>query len=128
MRSFQRWRGAVRFEIGRAWHVPTELDANALRHASSLLIGKHDFANFAANRGKPGENTVRTIRAVTLRQRGPLGDGFLYKMVRLLTGSLVRCAQGKASTDWIDALLTGDITKTHFAAPAEGLYLLKVLY
>ena len=56
------------------------------------------------------------------------GDGFLYKMVRLLTGSLVRCAQGRASLAWIDELLAANGTKTSFAAPAEGLYLVRVLY
>ena len=77
---------------------------------------------------------MRTIRAITLRRRGPLltldfeGDGFLYKMVRLLTGSLVRCAQGRATADWIAGLLSGRDGKTNFAAPADGLYLLKVLY
>ena len=122
------------FEIGRAWHVHTELDTDVLQSVSDLLVGKHDFAGFAANRGKPDENTERTIKTIRLRQRGPLltldfeGDGFLYKMVRLLTGSLVRCAQGRATADWVAGLLTGRDGKTHFAAPADGLYLLKVFY
>ncbi len=99
-----------------------------------MLVGKHDFAAFAANRGKPDENTERTIKTIKLRRRGPLltldfeGDGFLYKMVRLLTGSLVRCAQGRATTDWIAGLLAGQNGKTNFAAPADGLYLRKVFY
>ncbi len=133
---YRIWTGPVLdpLEIGRAWHVSNQLDTGALQSASGLLIGKHDFAAFAANRGKPDENTERTIKAVTLRHRGPLltldfeGDGFLYKMVRLLTGSLVRCAQGKATADWIAGLLGGQQGKTTFAAPADGLYLLKVLY
>ena len=58
------------------------------------------------------------------------GDGFLYKMVRLLTGSLIRCAQGRASLEWIDRLLLAGkaATKTNFVAPAEGLYLMRVFY
>ena len=122
------------FEIGRAWHLPAELGIEILQNVSGLLIGKHDFAAFAANRGKPDENTVRTIKSIKLRRRGPLltldfeGDGFLYKMVRLLTGSLVRCAQGRAAEDWVAGLLSGKNGKTSFAAPADGLYLLKVLY
>ena len=56
------------------------------------------------------------------------GNGFLYQMVRLLTGALVRRAQGRASTDWITRLLAGQAGKNSFAAPAEGLYLLRVLY
>lgn len=122
------------FENGRAWHVPDGLDAGILEQTSRLLLGRHDFAGFAANRGRPSDNTERTIRRITLRRRASLltldfeGDGFLYKMVRLLTGSLVRCAQGKASADWIAALLAGQTGKTNFAAPAEGLYLMRVLY
>ena len=122
------------FESGRAWHIPGELDAGVLEQTSRLLLGRHDFAGFAANRGRPAESTERTIRRITLRRRASLltldfeGDGFLYKMVRLLTGSLVRCAQGKASADWIAALLAGQAGKTNFAAPAEGLYLVRVRY
>ena len=121
------------FEAGRAWHFPGVLDHGSLQAAADKMIGRHDFAAFAANRGKPEASTMRTIRRVALRRRGALltldfeGDGFLYKMVRLLTGSLVRCAQGRASLAWLDDLLAGN-AKTSFAAPAEGLYLMRVLY
>lgn len=124
-------------EIGRAWHMPSALDRDVLRAGAALLEGRHDFAGFAANRG-PGyaaDDTVRTLRRVTLTARGPLltlhfeGDGFLYKMVRLLTGTLVRCAQGRAELDFIRALLAEKgARKTSFAAPADGLYLTRVLY
>ncbi len=121
-------------EHGRAWHFPHPLDLPTLQHAAGLLLGQHDFAGFAANRGKPDENTVRTIRRIAIRRRSSLitldyeGDGFLYKMVRLLTGTMARCAQGRASTEWISELLGASGGKTSFAAPAEGLYLLRVLY
>ena len=67
-----------------------------------ILSDKH-FAAFAANRGQPEPNTVRTIRRVLIRQRGFAwtlefdGDGFLYKMVRMLVAAMVQCAQGKMS-------------------------------
>ena len=132
---YRVWNGPVfdPFEVGRAWHFPSELDDAVLRQAAQRVVGQHDFAGFAASRGTPEASTVRTIRRVDGRRRGPLltldfeGDGFLYKMVRLLTGSLVRCAQGRASLAWIDALLARQ-EKTSFAAPAEGLYLMCVLY
>ncbi len=132
---YRVWNDAVLdpFEVGRAWHFPNDLDETVLRASAERVVGKHDFAAFAANRGKPAWTTIRTIRRVTVRRRGPLwtldfeGDGFLYKMVRLLTGSLVRCAQGRASGAWLDSLLSG-ANKTSFAAPADGLYLLRVLY
>lgn len=121
------------FEIGRAWHFPGELDGGVLRKAAARIVGRHDFAAFSANRGHTPTSTVRTIRRVDVRKHGALftldfeGDGFLYKMVRLLTGSLVRCAQGRAPLEWVEKLLAGQ-DRTSFAAPAEGLYLMRVLY
>ena len=124
-------------EIGRAWHMPSALDREVLQAGAQLLEGKHDFAGFAANRapGYAAEDTVRTIQHIALTRRGELltlrfeGDGFLYKMVRLLTGTLVRCAQGRAELTFIrDLLAEKGARKTSFAAPAEGLYLTRVLY
>lgn len=122
-------------EIGRAWHVQGTLDLDLLRACAARLTGTHDFAGFAANRGHPPTSTIRTIREIHLTARGPLltlrysGNGFLYKMVRLLTGTLVRCAQGRMEPEFLDTLLAGGGTpKTHFQAPAEGLYLARVLY
>ena len=66
----------------------------------------------------------RTV--LTLRYEG---DGFLYKMVRLLTGTLIRCGQGRAELQFIkDLLAEKGKRKTSFAAPAEGLYLTRVIY
>jgi tRNA pseudouridine38-40 synthase len=121
------------FEINRAWHLPAKIDVAPLKKCAALLVGTHDFASFAANRGKPVEDTIRKIHRIAIAQKGPLitltfeGDGFLYKMVRLLTGSLIRCAQGRADEAWIRNLLDRK-TKTSFAAPACGLYLTRVLY
>lgn len=132
---YRLWNAAVLdpFEIGRAWHFPNPLDEPVLRQAAARIVGKHDFAAFAASRGRPETSTVRTVRRVNVRRSGSLftldfeGDGFLYKMVRLLTGSMVRCAQGRAPLAWLDELLAGK-SKTSFAAPADGLYLMRVLY
>jgi tRNA pseudouridine38-40 synthase len=124
-------------EIGRVWHMPSALDLDVLRAGMKLLEGRHDFAGFAANRapGYAAEDTVRTIHQITMTRRGELlalryeGDGFLYKMIRLLTGTLIRCAQGRAELDFIrDLLAAKGARKTSFAAPAEGLYLTRVLY
>ncbi len=132
---YRIWNDPVQdpFEIGRAWHLPGALDEGILREGASRIVGRRDFSPFAANRGQPASDTVRTVRRVTVRRQGALwtldyeGDGFLYKMVRLLTGSAVRCAQGRAPLSWLDGLLAGQ-GKTSFAAPAEGLYLMRVLY
>jgi tRNA pseudouridine38-40 synthase len=122
-------------EIGRAWHVPRALDRGILCQAASRLVGRHDFARFTANRGQKETDTVRTIHRMDIRTRGPLitltveGDGFLYKMVRLITGTIVRIAEGRAPLSFIHDLLSPHIrARTHFMAVAEGLYLNRVLY
>lgn len=122
-------------ELGRVWHMPIAFDDSLMRDTAQLFCGTHDFAGFAANRGRPGEDTTRTLRRIQVSRQGSIvtlrfeGDGFLYKMVRLITGSLVRCAQGRATREWITALLNQTVPgKTNFAAPAQGLFLTRVLY
>ena len=139
---YRIWNGPVLppLELGRAWHVFHPLDMARLHAAAEILKGKHDFGGFAANRGVPCPDTVRTIQRIDIKGRpGGLisltfkGDGFLYKMVRLLAGSMVRVAQGKAELEWLASLLEppqpgSPRLKTSFAAPAEGLYLARVFY
>ena len=122
-------------EIGRAWHVPSPISLPVLREAADRLTGCHDFAAFAANRGKPDENTVRTIHRIAIRDTGGVltlrfeGDGFLYRMVRLLTGTMVRLAQGKQTLEWLESFLANpQAARTSYCAPAEGLFLVRVLY
>jgi len=72
---------------------------------------------------------------VRVGQKGPCltiefdGDGFLYKMVRLIVGSLMKCALGKMRIEDITARLhSGQVGPARFAAPAEGLFLVRVRY
>ena len=130
------------FELGRAWHVAYPLNLGVMQQGAALFIGQHDFAGFAANRGKIETDSVRTITSLRIRRRGGIivseisGDGFLYKMVRMIVGALVRCALGKEPLDTISVRLdrkTKAASRTHaprsrFVAPAEGLYLMRVLY
>jgi tRNA pseudouridine38-40 synthase len=123
------------FENGRAWHVTRPLDLKVLKTATKCFVGTHDFAGFAANRGKRERSTIRTIYSLRVRQNGPCvmidfdGDGFLYKMVRLIVGSLVQCALGKLSIeDPARRLVSGHAGKARFTAPAEGLFLVRVRY
>ncbi len=123
------------FEYRRAWHVAQSLDLNILKSTAKYFVGTHDFASFAANRGKPEPSTIRTINSVRVRQKGSCvtiefdGDGFLYKMVRLMTGALVKCALGKMHIEEIPSRLhSGKVGSARFAAPAEGLYLVRVRY
>lgn len=126
---------------GRAWHLPRLLDPDTLGQALSHYLGTHDFQAFGALRGNENEQTsyIRTITESAFRphEDGYLitftGDGFLYKMVRLLTGAAVKAAQGKLRLDDHVALLDQhDATLPHgrspLCAPADGLTLTQVHY
>jgi len=134
------------FEYRRTWHIARAIDFKILKRAAKHFVGTHDFAGFAANRGKsanwtdssrgePEKSTTRTIHSLRVRQEGPCltiefdGDGFLYKMVRLIVGSLVKCALGKMRIEDITARLeSGQVGLARFVAPAEGLFLVRVRY
>jgi len=120
---------------GRVWHLFGNLDREEIRPLSSLVEGSHDFRGFCADSGSLPKSTVRTISRIAIRERGPAisltfeGDGFLYRMVRMLVGGMVRVAQGKeeaAVFKW--RLAAGKPWPTPAMAPAEGLYLVKALY
>jgi tRNA pseudouridine38-40 synthase len=121
-------------ERGRAWHIPSAIDDATLAAATRRLAGRHDFALLSANRRTVVRSTIRTVHSIDLRRSGPLlrlrfrGDGFLYKMIRILVGASLRCARGQAGLDWIDQLLAGATRRCTFCAPAEGLYLVEVHY
>lgn len=123
-------------EVGRAWHVSRPLDEEAMRLCVAVFRGRHDFAAFAANRGKAVESTVRTMRALRMRRKGSLieidvdGEGFLYKMVRLMVGSIVRCGLGKESGPDVRERLRGggSAADGRLVAPACGLTLMRVRY
>ena len=122
-------------EFGRAWHISSPLDVDLLKTAGKKFVGTHDFAAFAANRGKKEQDTMRTIRSVQIRRSGPriaieiAGDGFLYKMVRLMVGAMTQVALNKMNVDEIVARLkSGHADGSRFVAPAKGLYLVKIWY
>lgn len=127
-------------KAGLAWHLPRLLDAAVLTEALALFTGRHDFHAFAAYRGneKPDMDWYRTIRRAELETLADgyrityEGDGFLYKMARLITGAAVHAAQGKMRLDDLAALLDQapglPLGKAPNCAPADGLYLRQVLY
>jgi tRNA pseudouridine38-40 synthase len=127
-------------QAGLAWHLPRQLDADALREALALFVGRHDFHGFAAYRGneQPDMDWRRTVRRADLAARDDgyritfEGDGFLYKMVRMLAGGAVHAAQGRIRLDDLAALLDQPPGLPHgkspLCAPADGLFLEQVLY
>lgn len=131
------------FEADRAWHVYGPLNLDAVRWCCEQLTGTHNFVRLSANRGdmpeterrQRTEKTTRTIHRAELREEGDLlvlefsGDGFLYKMVRLIVGSLMHVARGREPKEWFASLLTDPTgPQSNQTAPACGLYLVGVEY
>lgn len=125
---------------GMAWHLPRQLDPETLQQALELYIGTHDFQAFSAKRGNETEKTDYS-RAITSAALDTVengyrlefsGNGFLYKMVRLLTGAAVQSAQGRLRLDDLASFLDQprDLPngRIRFCAPPDGLILQRVEY
>jgi tRNA pseudouridine38-40 synthase len=115
-------------------HFPRPIDLELLEKARNLFLGTHDFATFA-NVGSCVKTTVRHIHRIDIcKQRGGIrlefeGNGFLYKMVRNITGTLLEVASGKMPIENIPILFAAkDRRKSGVAAPARGLFLAEVIY
>ena len=125
------------FENGRAWHITASVDLRSMIDAAGVFRGRHDFASFSANRGTPQIDTVRTIQSVRIRRSGPCisiefdGDGFLYKMVRMMVEPLVRIGLGKGSLREIKERLLHPkkaVARGRITAPPNGLFLVRIRY
>ena len=124
-------------ESGRSWYIPYVYDdavVEMMNQAAAHFVGSHDFAAFMSS-GSTVESTVRSIKYASVEKKGNIieftvaADGFLYNMVRILTGTLISVAQGKISSDDIPKIiLSKDRSRAGMTAPAEGLYLNKVVY
>ena len=123
------------FQRSYVYHVAEPLDLDAMRQAAKLLTGTHDFKSFEASGSTPRETTVRTIFGMELLRNGDMielhvtGDGFLYNMVRILTGTLVDVGRGRLRPQQMsDILAAKDRQTAGHTAPPFGLYLAKVYY
>ncbi len=119
----------------QAWHLPKPLQLSAMRQAAHHLIGRHDFACFAATREYKLKSTVRHLTRLDIRKQGALftfiieGDGFLYRMCRGIVGTLSQVGLGKFSPDSVLQMLESkDRRLAGMTAPAHGLVLWKVFY
>lgn len=143
--SVQGKRYTYRYYLGRAEPVDERyvwacrdipLDVGAMRAASEILTGTHDFTAYSATHGKDNDpNPVKTVRGMHLVQRGKHlrldveGNGFLYRMVRSFAGALYSVGRGRLSDQDIREILESQ-ERTHriVTAPAKGLFLDKVFY
>ena len=109
------------------------LDVEAMKQAADLLLGQHDFYAFCGN-AKMKKSTVRELYAIDISRQGQeiqirfTGNGFLYNMVRILTGTLIEVGRGVRSPESIPALFGAKREQAGFLAPAQGLCLEEVVY
>ena len=130
--------------LNRKFPVPTErlysyfyhykLDVDKMREATSYLIGRHDFASFCGS-GAQVKTTIRTVTGIEVFREGDMvtirvsGTGFLYNMVRILTGTLLEIGMGKREPESIGKVFQkNDRNLAGFTAPARGLMLVEVFY
>lgn len=126
-----------------AWHVPHKLDFALIESLLPDIEGTRDFGGFQSVGAQMKTNTVRTVHSVRLlRGEGivtpagytPIfsleyqGDGFLYKMVRNLTGTLIEIGRGRFEPDFIREQLAAGGPFLGHCAPPHGLAMMEVRY
>ena len=121
-------------ERGRAWHVPTPLDAEIMHEAAQRLIGRHDFTSFRSALCQ-AKSPVKTLDRLTIRRLGDrleitaLARSFLHHQVRNMVGTLKLVGEGRFPVSQIEAVLAArDRAAAGPTAPACGLYLTRVDY
>ena len=117
-----------------SWQLERGVSVNQMRQAALLLIGTHDFSAFCTKAGKK-KSTIRTLDRIDIEEDEVHirmkyhGNGFLYNMVRILTGTLVEAGMGKCKPEQvIQALESGERRLAGETAPAHGLMLWEVEY
>lgn len=122
------------FEVNYAWHYPYKINIDIMKKAAKLFIGKQDFKTFMAS-GSDKINTVRNIFDTNIEKQDQeitieiSADGFLYKMVRIICGTLVFVANEKILIEDLPNIIKSkDRQKAGITAPAQGLYLVESYY
>lgn len=111
-----------------------DLNVNNMKKGIKYFLGKHDFRAFVTD-NKEKENCVRKITRVDIKEENKkiiftfTGDGFLRYQVRNMVGILIKVGENKLEPEKIKEILEScDRTKSGKTAPAEGLYLVDVVY
>lgn len=115
------------------YHYPEKLDIEAMRSAVPYLVGVKNFISFTDD--SDCKDPVRKIMNIKIVSNGEkvrityYGTGFLYHMVRILTGTLLEIGTGKREASMLPVVIAAeDRSLAGFLAPARGLFLRKVYY
>lgn len=116
------------------YHVPQLLDIEAMQKAANYLVGEHDFSSFKSS-GTSSKSSVRTIySAQVLKEQERVviqltGNGFLYNMVRIISGTLVEIGKGEKKPEEMKTILEAkDRSLAGKTLPPQGLFLMNVEY
>lgn len=119
-----------------AHHIAKPLDIDAMKKGAGYLIGTHDFKSFCSNK-RFKKSSIRTIYNIQfdfdhtsrILKLTYTGNGFLYNMVRILTGTLIEIGLGIKTPEDIPVILQGkNRGLAGHTAPPNGLFLLNVAY
>lgn len=123
------------FTEGYALHHRYEIDVEMLNKAAQAYVGTHDFTSFCTLDKREKGDFTRTVKSFSVYREGQFvymtveADGFLYNMVRIMVGTLLKIQQGKLSADSIPRIIQAENRKEAGpTAPACGLYLDEVFY
>ena len=122
------------FEVHRSYFYPYPLDAEAMERGAQYFVGRQDFAAVRSV-GTPVKSTVREIFYCHVDRFGPLvrirvcADGFLYNMVRAISGTLLYVGQGKVAPQDVAAILAScDREQAGPTLPPHGLFMSRLWY
>ena len=114
--------------------VSFPLDVDKMREGAAYIVGEHDFASFCNVRTNV-EDTVRTVHDIQIMQNGPditiriTGNGFLYNMVRIIAGTLIRVGRGFYTPEKVKEILDAkERTEAGVTAAPNGLVLVEIDY
>lgn len=114
--------------------VSFPMDVEKMRQGAAHLVGEHDFVSFCNVRTN-AEDTVRTVHEIQIDQKGAditiriTGNGFLYNMVRIIAGTLIRVGRGFYTPERVKEILAAKKrTEAGVTAPPNGLVLVEIHY
>ncbi len=122
------------FKSRYTWRIERKLDTEKINLFLGSLVGTHDFYAFSSS-GRSTEDTVRTVTECSAERIGDTvvikiaANGFLYNMVRIITGTAVAVSDGQTAPDIAEkAFALRERSLLGRTAPPQGLFLERVFY
>ncbi|HBH62548.1 MAG TPA: tRNA pseudouridine(38-40) synthase TruA [Nitrospiraceae bacterium] len=122
------------FNRGYYYHIKKPLNVEKMKQAADLFTGTKDYRSFTALKSK-NKSTVRTLSNIDILKKDNeitltlSGDGFLHRMVRVITGTIIQVGLGELSVSDIEEMFKKEQrSAAGFTAPPHALFLVEVIY